>query len=144
MGRCRMRGETREDVRNRAQVPPVDGREGNVLDSAREFAPHGFDAALIMVGNEAAEKALPAMRDGGSVAYPWINQRPAPKTPSTVRLLGYNGNIDGAAVTKLNGMVEAGPFEVHLSKTFKLDEAAEAFRAVGSHHLGRLALLPNS
>ena len=122
----------------------VDGREGDVVDSAREFAPHGFDAALITVGNEAAEKALPAMRDGGSVAYPWINQRPAPKAPSTVRLLGYNGNIDGAAVTKLNRMVEAGPFEVHLSKTFKLDQAAEAFQAVGSHHLGRLALLPNS
>ena len=79
------------------------------------------------------------------MAYPWINNiRPAPKSPSNVRLFGYMGNTDRAFVMKLNKLVEAGAFEVHLDKTFKFDQVVDAFEAVNSHHLGRLALLPNT
>lgn len=122
----------------------VDGHHGNMVASAREFAPSGFDAALITVAGEVTEKALTLMREGGRVAYPWVNQRPAPKAPSTVRLYGYNANIDRALINKLNKLIEAGPFSVHLGKTFSLDQTLEAYQAVGSHHLGRIALLPNS
>lgn len=121
----------------------VDGRAEDIATSAREFAPNGFDAALITVAGEAPEKALTLMREGGRVAYPWVNQRPAPKAPHTVRLFGYNENPDRALVFKLNKLIEeAGAFEVHLGRTFTLDQAVDAYQAVGSHHLGRLALLP--
>jgi NADPH:quinone reductase len=120
----------------------VDGHNGNIVASAREFAPNGFDAALVTVAGEAPEKALTVMREGGRVAYPWVNQRPAPKAPSTVRLFGYNGSVDRALVIKLNKLIESGAFEVHLGGTFTLDQAVDAYQAVGSHHLGRLALLP--
>jgi len=120
----------------------VDGHNGDIVASAREFAPNGFDAALVTVAGEAPEKALAAMREGGRVAYPWVNQRPAPKAPSTVRLFGYNGNLDRALMIKLNKLIESGAFEVHLGGTFTLDQAVDAYQAVGSHHLGRLALLP--
>jgi NADPH:quinone reductase len=120
----------------------VDGRCGNIAASAREFAPNGFDATLITAAGEAAERALTLMRDGGRVAYPWINQRPPPKAPPNVRLFGFNGNIDRTLIMKLNRLVESGAFEVHLDRTFTLDQAADAFRAIGTHHLGRLALLP--
>ena len=121
----------------------VDGHNGNnIVASAREFAPDGFDAALVTVAGEAPEKALTVMREGGRVAYPWVNQRPAPKAPSSVRLFGYNGSIDRALVIKLNKLIESGAFEVHLGGTFTLDQAVDAYQAVGSHHLGRLALLP--
>ena len=129
----------------------VDGHHGEIDASAREFAPTGFDAALITVfaqnpeAVKASEKALTAMREGGRVAFPWISSiRAAPKAPSNVRLLGYMGNTDRAFVMKLNKLVEAGAFEVHLGKTFKLDQVVDAFEAVNSHHLGRLALLPNT
>jgi NADPH:quinone reductase len=120
----------------------VDGHDGDMVALAREFAPDGIDAALVTVAGEAPEKALPAMREGGRVAYPWVNQRPAPKAPSNVRLHGYNGNIDRALVMKLNKLIESGAFEVHLGGTFTLDQAADAYKAVGSHHLGRVAILP--
>ena len=120
----------------------VNGRNGNIAAPAREFAPNGFDAALITVPGEAAEKTLALMREGGRVAYPWVNQRPVPRAPSTVRLFGYNENPDRALIIKLNKLVEAGAFEVHLGNTFTLDQAVDAYQAVGSHHLGRLAILP--
>jgi NADPH2:quinone reductase len=129
----------------------ADGHKANLADSAHEFAPNGFDAALIAVRGQspeaikAAENALTTMREGGRVAYPWSNDiMPAPKAPPTVRLHGYMGNIDRALVIKLNGLIDAGPFEVHLGETFTLDRAADAYNAVRSHHLGRLALLPAS
>ena len=129
----------------------VDGHHGEITASAREFAPAGFDAALITVAGqnpeaiEASEKALTAMREGGRVAFPWLsNMRPAPRAPSNVRLYGYMGNTERAFVIKLNKLVEAGAFEVHLDKTFKLDQVVDVFAAVNSHHLGRLALLPNT
>ncbi len=122
----------------------VDGHDGSMESSAREFAPSGFDAALITVAGDVTEKALTTMREGGRVAYPWINQRLPPKAPSNVRLLGYNGNIDRPLIFKLNKLTEAGAFEVYLGKTFKLDQAADAFKAVTSHHLGRIVFLPSA
>ena len=122
----------------------VDGRSEDIVASAREFAPEGFDAALVTVAGDVTEKVLTTMREGGRVAYPWINQRPPPKAPSNVRLIGYNGNIDRPLIFRLNKLVEAGDFEVHLDRTFTLDQAADAFQAVGSHHLGRIALLPGA
>ena len=129
----------------------VDGRTGNVVASARAFASGGFDAALITVRGQApeaikaAESALTTMREAGRVAYPWTdNIMPPPKVPSTVRTLGYMGKLDRPSVMELNRLVEAGSFEVHLGRTFALDQAADAYSAVASHHLGRIALLPNS
>ena len=43
----------------------------------------------------------------------------------------------------MNKLIEGGMFEVHLGKTFPLAQVTEGFKAVTSHHLGRLALLPN-
>ena len=127
----------------------VDGRHGNVVASAREFAPGGFDAAMITIRGQvpeaikATEDALTTMSEGGRVAYPWTdNMMPPPKAPSTVRLSGYMGKTDRASLTRLNKLIEAGAFEVHLGRTFELDQAADAFQALSSHHLGRLALLP--
>ncbi len=127
----------------------VDGHGGDIGAPAREFAPDGFDAALITVRGqaegavEAAESALTTMREGGRVAYPWTDSiRPPPRAPSNVRLHGYMGGMDRALVIKLNKLIEAGAFEVYVGKTFTLGQAVDAYHAVGSHHLGRLALLP--
>jgi NADPH:quinone reductase len=129
----------------------VDGHKGDIAALAREFSPAGFDAALITISAQnpeaikASEKVLTAMHEGGRVAYPWLSSlMSAPRAPSNVRLNGYMGNMDRASVKRLNKLIEAGAFEVHLDKTFKLDQILQAFEAVNLHHLGRLALLPNT
>jgi hypothetical protein len=45
-----------------------------------------------------------------------------------------------AVIAKLNRFIEAGPFEVHIARTFPLDRAAEAHRALDDHYLDKLAL----
>lgn len=134
----------------------VDGHSGDMAVSARKFAPSGFDGALITVRGQnresikAAENALTSMREGGRVAYPWThNVAPAPIVPSNVQALSY-GVVDERVrippdlMSKLNRLIEAGPFRVHLGKTFSLDQVAEAHQAVQSHFLGRLVLLPGN
>ena len=119
----------------------VEGHTGDVAAAARAFAPDGLDAALITAGGEAAERALEAVRSGGRVTHP-NGVLPEPKAPPGVHLSSYNVVPDQEAMDKLNRLIEAGPFEVHVARTFPLDQAAEAHRALDDHYLGKLALSP--
>jgi NADPH:quinone reductase len=126
----------------------VEGHSGDIARSAREYAPDGFDAAFLTVGGEPAEKALIAMAEGGRVAHP-VGVKP-PKVSSSVKLLPPYivnkdpENMDRGLMDRLNKLIEAGPFEVHLDEIFSLDRVVDAHRALGSHHVGRLVLRPSN
>ena len=117
----------------------VDGRSDNVLDVAREFATDGIDAALVTAGGEAIDRALSAIRLDGRVAYP-NGVMPQPKAPHRVSLDAYDGEGGREAIDRLNELIEAGPFEVHLHRVFPLEQAAAAHAALEEHHLGKIAL----
>lgn len=119
----------------------VDGHRDDVAAAARKFAPVGLDAALVTAGGEAADRALTAMRDGGRVAYP-NGVEPEPKAPPGAKVAAYDGEPDREIIDKLNRLIEAGPFEVHIARTFPLEQAADAHRALDEHYLGKLALRP--
>jgi len=119
----------------------VDGHRDDVAAAARKFAPVGLDAALVTAGGEAADRALTAMREGGRVAYP-NGVEPEPKAPPGAKVAAYDGEPDREIIDKLNGLIEAGPFEVHIAQTFPLEQAADAHRALDEHYLGKLALRP--
>jgi len=119
----------------------VDGHVGDVAAAARKFAPGGLDAALITAGGEAAQKAAEAVRNGGRVAHP-NGVEPAPQARPGVRVFAYDGEPDPETIQLLNQLIDAGPFEVHVARTFSLDQAAEAHRALNQHYVGKLALRP--
>ena len=91
--------------------------------AARQFAPNGFDAALITAGGAAADKALTAMRAGGGVAYP-NGVEPTPEPPSGIEAKSYDGMPDPQAIEKLNQLIESpgasgtGAFEVQSRGAF--------------------------
>jgi NADPH:quinone reductase len=123
----------------------VDGRKDDIAAAARQFAPDGLDAALLTAGGSAADKALTAIHAGGRVAYP-NGVEPIPNPPSGVEAKAYDGMPDPQAIEKLNRLIESpgGPgtdaFEVHIARSFPLDQAAEAHRALEEHYLGKLVL----
>jgi NADPH2:quinone reductase len=121
----------------------IDGREVDIAYATRAFAPNGVDAALLTAGGEAAERALETLRDGGRVAFPrGVKPRPKGRPGQVVtEYVGDHASPDDFG--KLNWLIESGPFEVHLARTFPLEQAAEAHRALDAHHLGKLALRPN-
>jgi NADPH:quinone reductase-like Zn-dependent oxidoreductase len=117
----------------------VDGKGDNVSQAAKEFASKGIDAALVLTGGEKTDRALSAIRKGGRIAYP-NGVMPAPKSPSGVGIEAFDGEANSAIIERLNNLIEAGPFEVHVDQVFPLEEAAEAQKALDEHHLGKIAL----
>ena len=117
----------------------VDGHSDNVLEVAREFAPDGIDAALVTAGGEATDRALSAIRAAGRVAYP-NGVMPEPKPRAGVSIEAYDGEGGRETIDRLNQLIEAGPFEVHVHRTFPLEEAAAAQATLAEHHLGKIAL----
>jgi NADPH:quinone reductase len=118
----------------------IDGHRDDILKAAHEFAPKGLDAALLTAGGKVAEQAIAALREGGRAAYP-NGVEDVPQEHGGVKVMSYNGEPDPKTFVKLNELIEDGPFEVHIARTFKLEEAAEAQRALESHYLGKLALV---
>jgi len=121
----------------------VNGRADDVTAAARAFAPNGIDAALMTAGGEAADRALAAVRDGGRVAYP-NGVEPEPKARPGLSVSSYDVDVGNHAIDRLNELIGDAPFEVHVARTFPLDRAADAQRALAEHYLGKLALQPGS
>ena len=118
----------------------IDGHREDILKAAHEFAPKGLDAALLTAGGKAAEQAIAALREGGRAAYP-NGVEDVPQARKGVTVTSYNGEPDPKTFAKLNELIDGGPFEVHIARTFKLEDAAEAQRALETHYLGKLALV---
>ena len=117
----------------------VDGRSDDVLNAAKEFAPNGIDAALVTAGGEETDEALLAIRQGGRIAYPH-GVMPEPTAPEGVAIEAYDGEFSQELIDRLNALIDSGPFEVHVGRTFRLEEASEAHKALGEHNLGKIAL----
>lgn len=126
-------------VRRLGADAAVDGKRDDVAKAARDFAPGGLDAALVLVHGPSLEPALACVRKGGRVAHP-NGVEPVPKAPAGVSMLAYDGVPDRDVLERLNRLVAAGPFHVELGRTYALDDAARAHREIEQHHLGKLAL----
>lgn len=118
----------------------VEGKQGNVAAAVCSFAPGGVDAVLVTANGRGLDDVLAAVRDGGRIAYP-NGVQPQPKVRSGIAAKAYDGIPDRAALDKLNRLIEAGPFEIHVARTFALNQAADAHLALEQHFLGKLALL---
>jgi len=118
----------------------VDGRTEDVLAAARNFAPEGLDAALLTAGGKVVDEALGAMRIGGRVAYPSGCKPPASQPKFTITV--FSGFPEPDAIDRLNRLIAAGPFKVCVAQTFPLVKAADAHITLGTHFLGKLALVP--
>lgn len=119
----------------------IDGHQADVMLAAGKFAPDGLDCALLTAGGKEADEALAAVRDGGRVAYP-NGVEPVPTPRPGIEIKSYDGMPNSQTIAKLNQLIEQAPFDVHIDRTFPLDQAAEAHKALGGHFVGKIALHP--
>lgn len=117
----------------------VDGYSDNAIEQASQFASNWFDAALMTAGGETANKALTTIREGGRAVYP-NGVTPEPEAPSYVDMRSYNGEASPDTFRKLNELIDAEPFTVHIDHVFPLEEIKAAHRMLDEHFLGRIAL----
>jgi NADPH:quinone reductase-like Zn-dependent oxidoreductase len=126
-------------VRRLGADAAVDGHGKDVAKAVKQFAPEGLDAALITAGGKSLSPVLEAMHPGGRIAYPH-GVDPEPQAPRGMKATGYDGESTPERLTRLNRLIEQAPFHVHIAARYRLDQAAEAQRAVERHHLGKVAL----
>ncbi|MEQ4300128.1 zinc-binding dehydrogenase [Plantactinospora sp. B6F1] len=65
---------------------------------------------------------------------------PLPVTSLDATVSYYDGDRGRAATDRLNAIIEASSFEVHVARTFPLERAQDAHRALNDHYLGKLVL----
>lgn len=118
----------------------VDGRHGDILAAAHEFAPEGVDAVLGLAGGEALERCIDAVRRGGQVAFP-NGVNPEPKPREGIKAIGYDGEAGRAALERLNRAVIAARLKVPIAAQFPLTAAQQAHeRQAAGHVLGKILL----
>ncbi|CAM4432063.1 quinone oxidoreductase family protein [Paenibacillus tarimensis] len=116
----------------------IDGRREDWMAAARQFAPQGFDAALLTFGGGQAEAAVQYVRKGGRIAYPnGIHPEPQARPDKTIN--GYNGDPDPEIIQQLDSFIRAG-VTVHIAHTFELKDAAACHAALEQHYPGKICL----
>lgn len=117
----------------------VNTRTGDLAGAIQSFAPEGVAGVLALVAGEGLDIAVAAVRDGGTVAYPFGVQ-PEPKGSARVTAKGYMGAPGREALDRLNALIASSSFFVHLSDQFDLSAASEAHQTLAAHHVGRIVL----
>ncbi|MBV8784385.1 MAG: NADP-dependent oxidoreductase [Gammaproteobacteria bacterium] len=117
----------------------VDGRAGDILAAARQFAPQGVDAVLAFAGGESFERCLDALRPGGRAAYPRGVHPPQPRAGLTV--IDYDAVPGPKEYAQLNAAIEAQPLRVPIAAQFALADAAKAHERIEAGHvLGKIVI----
>ncbi|MFJ1512531.1 alcohol dehydrogenase catalytic domain-containing protein [Cellulosimicrobium funkei] len=114
-----------------------------VAAAASDLAPDGLDGALVTAGGETAERSLRAVKASGRIAWPH-GVLPVPARPPAARLSHYDGDRSRRALERLNAVVAASSFEVHVARTFPLERVQDAHAALRDHYVGKLALRVSS
>jgi len=118
----------------------VDGRHGDIAAAAHAFAPGGVDAVLALVGGDALERCIDALRPGGHVAFPY-GVEPEPRARAGVPLIRYNAIPGVQEFERLNSAITALKLAVPIEAQFPLADAARAQERVEAGHIhGKIIL----
>jgi NADPH2:quinone reductase len=126
-------------VRRLGADAAAEGRDASLGRQLREFAPDGFDGALVFTGARGWKRELAFVKDGAVVAWP-EGVEPEPAVPASATGRSYDGDPSPEAFERLGALVAKGPFHVEISKRFSLDATGLAIAATQHHHLGKLAI----
>lgn len=118
----------------------VDGKREDIAEEARSFAPDGVHAVLALVGGDAIERCLDAVRSGGRLTYP-NGIEPEPKKRRGLHVTSYDAVAGVREFEALNLAVEQAKLEVPIAAVYTLAEARKAHeRLAAGHVLGKIVL----
>jgi len=118
----------------------VDGKREDIVEAAHSLAPGGVDAILALVGGDALDRCLDAIKSGGRLAYP-NGIEPEPKKRRGVHVTRYDAVAGVREFAALNLAVEAAKLQVPIAAAYALGEAAKAHeRLAAGHVLGKIVL----
>ncbi|MFI6065854.1 zinc-binding alcohol dehydrogenase family protein [Micromonospora sp. NPDC051227] len=115
------------------------GDMADVLARIRDAAPGGVNAILAMAGGATLDRLTEALTDGGVVAFAH-GVRPEPQERPGVMVRAYDGESSPRQLQRLNELIEAGPFVVHVAEKFPLGKVRDAHQRLQASYAGKLLL----
>ncbi len=128
-------------VRRLGADAAVDGRQGDIGEAVRQFAPDGAAAVLALSSGAALTQCLDALKPrGGRVAYP-NGVEPAPRKRKGVKITAYDAVAGVREFQRLTRAVDGSKLRVVIADTFTLDDASAAHERIEKGHvLGKVVL----
>ncbi len=128
-------------VRSLGADAVVDGRKGDILAAARQFAPSGVDAVLGFAGGDGLARCVDALKPGGRIAFPW-GVSPEPKPTIDLRSsTRFNAIAGPKEFEQLNQAISGAKLRVPIAAEYSLADAAKAHERLESGHvLGKVVL----
>ncbi len=117
----------------------VNGRTEDLKEAVKKFAPEGLDTAMAFAGGPKLDEALKQMKEKGKIAYP-NGVEPIPKMRADVKVITYDGLPSAEIFDHLNELIDTGNLTVEISRTYAMEDMAQAMKDVQKHHVGKLAL----
>ncbi len=116
------------------------GRPDDVAAAAKHFAPDGVDCLLGLVGGDALERCLDALRRGGRCAYP-NGIEPEPGKRRGREISSYDSVAGVRQFERLGRAVEAAKLKVPIADVYELADASKAHERLAARHvLGKIVL----
>jgi NADPH:quinone reductase-like Zn-dependent oxidoreductase len=127
-------------VRRLGADAAADGRDDDLAEAARRFAPEGVDAVLAFAGGSALTRLLDAVKRGGRVAFP-NGVEPAPRKRRGIKITAYDGTPGVREFERLGRAIEKARIKVPIAASYPLEQAASAHRRLAKGHvLGKIVL----
>lgn len=118
----------------------VDYTKGNVGEAVKALVPAGVDLVFDCISGDTLAQSVSALKPGGTL----------------VSILNHGEGLDASInfhyvfvepnapqLEELRHLADAGKLQVKVSKTYSLDETAEAFNQIDSHHTtGKIVIVP--
>jgi NADPH:quinone reductase-like Zn-dependent oxidoreductase len=118
----------------------LDGRPQVLAKELAHLAPEGLDAVLALVGGEALERCIDAVRPGGRVAYP-NGVEPEPRKRRNLTFTPYDAVSGVREFERLNRAVDATDLKIVFAGVYPLTRATDAHRRIAAGHvLGKVVL----
>jgi NADPH:quinone reductase-like Zn-dependent oxidoreductase len=118
----------------------IDGKRVDVAAAAQRFAPEGIDAVIALIGGDALQRLMTAVRDNGRVAHP-NGVEPVPRATRGIEIVAYDAIAGVREFERLDRAVDEAKLKVHIGAEFPLAEAARAHqRLAAGHLLGKMVL----
>lgn len=118
----------------------IDYKKGNVGEAVKAIAPDGVDIIFDCVSGETLDQSLPALKPGGKLVS-ILNQGEHLDPGIDFSYVFVEPN--SSQLDHLREMAEDGQLKVHVSKTYSLDETAEAMKQIQTlHTTGKIVIVP--
>jgi NADPH:quinone reductase len=132
-----------EYARKLGAAEAIDYAAGGVVEAVRSFAPGGVDVIAEMHGGDETARLAELVRSGGHVVSAVGGADEETLKARGIEAANIMGMVATAPLETLAGLLERGEIASPETRTFPLDEAAEAFAQVGSGHTrGKIVVVP--